>query len=110
MRLLIYYKPNKDRFILNYNQDRQHELPIGSINNYGHMIIKYWYIEDNKVFYNYEKYQRYLDHKYKNRKPSLRYRIGQAIIKLGKKICFGEKEKVKVIYVYKYPYWKNRYK
>ena len=108
MRLLIYYKPNIDKFVINYNQDRQHELPIGSVNCYGHIIIQYWYIEDKKVFYYYSKYRRYLDHKYKRNKPSLRYRIGQQIIKFGKRVSFGKEEKVKVIYIdrYKYPWWK----
>ena len=106
MRLLIYYKPNKEKFVINYNEDRQHELPIGSINCYGHIIIQYWYIENKRVFYEYSKYKKYLDHKLKNRKPSLKYRIGQQIIKLGKYICFGKEEKQKVIYIYKYPWWK----
>ncbi len=107
MRLLIYYKPNIDKFVINYNQDRQHSLPIDSVNCYGHIIIQYWYIEDNRVFYSYSKYDKYLDHKYRNRKPSLRYRLGQRIIKFGNVVCFG-KDKVKVIYIdrYKYPWWK----
>lgn len=105
MRLLIYYKPNEDKFILNYKQDKQYELPLGSINCYGHIIIQYWYIEDKKVFYSKSKYDRYMDKRYK-RKPNLRYKLGQHIIKFGKWVSFGKKEKVKVVYVYRYPWWK----
>lgn len=110
MRLLIYYKPNIDGFVINYNQDRQHEILLGNLNCYGHLIIQYWYIEDNKVFYNKEKYEKFRRKKYKIRKPSLKYRIGQRIIKFGKRLCFGKEEKVKVIYVYKYPWWKKNIK
>lgn len=107
MRLLIYYKPNIDSFVINYNQDRQHELEIGSVNCYGHIIIQYWYLENNKLFFSPITFNRYLDKLYKRRKPSLKYRIGQQIIKFGKWVSFGKEEKVKVIYVYKYPWWKR---
>ena len=106
MRLSVYYKPNKDEFYVNYTEERFHTIPLFSINHYGHIIIQYIYIEDKKVFWNYKDYDRYLNKKYKHRKSPLRYRIGQKIIKLGKYICFGKEEKTKVIYVYKYPWWK----
>lgn len=110
MRLLIYYKPNKDIFVINYNQDRQHELELGSKNNYGHIIIQYWYIENNKIFYKYSDYYKYLLKTNKKMKTKIRYKVGQAIIKFGKYVCFGKQEKVKVIYVYKKPWWLDRYK
>lgn len=106
MRLLIYYRPKVDKFILNYTEDRQHPLKVGSINCYGHVIIQYWYIEDKKVFFTYKNYKKYLDKKYKRRLSNLRHGIGQAIIKFGQYVCYGKQEKTKVIYVYRYPWWK----
>lgn len=109
MRLSVYYKPKKDEFYVKYYEERLSPIPLLSINHYGHVVIQYIYIKDKKVFWNYNKYEKYLNRKYKHKKPSLRYRIGQAIIKLGKYICFGKKEKVRYVYVYKNQWWRNRY-
>lgn len=105
MRILTYYNPRRDIFVTNYKQDRQHSLPLLSYNCYGNIVVQYLYIEDNKVFYNYKSYRKYLDKKYKIKKD-YRYIIGQKIIKLGKFICFGKQEKVRIVYVNKYPWWK----
>ncbi len=108
MRLLIYYKPNKDKFFINYTQDRQHELYLDSVNCYGHVIIQYWYILDNQIFFSRKYYEKYLKRKSKHKLRNLKYKVGQAIIKFGRFVCFGREEKVKVVYVYKYPWWLKR--
>lgn len=109
MRLLVYYNPRKDKFVTNYNADRQHPLPLFTYNCYGNLIVQYIYIEDNQVFWNSKDYRRYLDHKYKIslwKKIDLKYKIGQGLIKLGRFICFGREEKVRYIYVNKSSWWK----
>ena len=103
MRLLIYYKPKKEKFVLRYNQDRHHELKLDSINHYGHIIIQYWYIEDKKIFFDYKKYQKYRNRNIK--KPSLRYRIGQALINKGLKLCFGTTDRN--IFIKRNQWWKK---
>lgn len=109
MRLLVYYNPRKDIFVTNYKEDRHLPIELMSYNCYGNIVVQYLYIIDNKVFYNYKSYSRYFSKKYKTNKitsKSIRYSIGQAIIKFGKYICFGKQEKVKYVYVYRYPWWK----
>ena len=108
MRLSVYYRPNKDDFYVKYYPERYHTLPLLTYNHYGHLVVQYIYIEDKKIFWNYDKYEKYLDKKYKRRKPSLRYRVGQAIIQFGRNICFGKEEKIKYVYVYRYPWWKRK--
>lgn len=107
MRLLIYYKPNKDKFILNYNEDRQSELKKGSVNNYGHIIINYVYEEDNKIFFDKRLYEKYKNKKWRKikRKQNLRYRIGQKIIDLGIKISFGKVDRSVFTHNKHYQWW-----
>lgn len=110
MRLLVYYNPRKDIFVTNYFDDRQHPLKLMTYNCYGNIVVQYLYIIDNKIFYNFKSYDKYLDKKHKRKKITIRkirYSIGQSIIKIGKYICFGKQEKVKYVYVYRYPWWKK---
>lgn len=107
MRLSVYYKPKQDEFVVKYTEEHFQSLPLLTYNHYGHIVIQYIYIVDHKVFWNYESYKKYIYKATKANKKPFRYILGQRIIKFGKYLCFGKEEKVKAIYVYKYPWWKK---
>ncbi|MBQ8902326.1 MAG: hypothetical protein IJY87_04595 [Bacilli bacterium] len=105
MRLLVYYKPNKDIFVVNYKEDRHYPIELFTYNFYGNLVIQYIYIIDRKVFWNYESYYKYYRKKYKISKPSLKYRLGQGLITLGTRICFGTTDRT--IYITRNQWWKK---
>lgn len=107
MRLLVYYNPKKDRFVVNYKEDRHHPLELFTYNFYGNLVVQYIYILDKKVFWNYKKYSKYYHKKYKTPQPSLRYRLGQKIINLGMKVAFGTTDRNEFIKVNQW--WNKRY-
>ena len=109
MRLLVYYNPKKDYFKINYNEDRLREQKLFTYNHYGHLIIQYLWIEDNKIFFNKNSYYKYFKKKYKKKRIPLRMVIGNAIVKLGKRIAYGKEPKIIYVYRDRYPYWKDRY-
>lgn len=88
MRLLVYYNPRKDIFVVNYNEDRHHPIELFTYNCYGNLVVQYIYITNKRVFYNYNKYLKYYRKTHKLPKPSLRYRFGQKLITIGLRIAF----------------------
>lgn len=111
MRLLVYYNPKKDYFKINYNEDRLREIELYTYNHYGHLVIQYLYVKDNKLFFNRNSYYKYLKKTYKRTHTPVRMVIGNAIMRFGRYIAHGREPKV--IYVYRdrynYRHWKDRY-
>lgn len=107
MRLLVYYNPRKDKFVVNYKEDRHHPIELFTYNFYGNLVVQYIYIIDRKVFWNYQKYMKYYFKTHKTPKPTLKYRLGQKLISLGMIICFGTTDRNE--FIRQNQWWKKRY-